>query len=226
MPSSKAEHFFLTFRSPEGPLLLPPPSHTPSSHPAGQHSAPWAHQADGVGGVQRGLGWEAAGGRKGPEPARCGSDSIPPLPATASTTRGWPEQRPATFILKRQYLFSSEVSYRRPGGSADKPRVHELLTLLPRWERKGTQASEPRTALRFRLCCGNPSSLGRTGSSLWPPTPPASSACGEWERVLGVQGLIVIGFPAAGPGSSACRLQDWQHTGSVLAAHRLSCPAT
>lgn len=34
------------------------------------------------------------------------------------------------------------------------------------------------------------------------------------------------GFSAAGPGSSACWLQDWQHTGSVLAAHRLSCPAT
>ena len=29
MPSSKAEHFFLTFRSPEGPLLLPLPA-TPS----------------------------------------------------------------------------------------------------------------------------------------------------------------------------------------------------
>lgn len=153
MPSSKAEHFFLTFRSPEGPLLLPPPpSHTPSSHPAGQHSAPWAHQADDVGGVQRGLGWEVAGGQKGPEPARCGSDSIPPPLATASTTRGWPEQCPATFILKRQYLFSSEVFYRHPGGSTDEPRIHELLTLLPRWERKGTQASEPRTTLRFRLC--------------------------------------------------------------------------
>ena len=58
MPSSKAEHFFLTLRSPVGPLLLPPPpSHTPSFHPAGQRSAPWAHQADGGGGVQRGLGW-------------------------------------------------------------------------------------------------------------------------------------------------------------------------
>ena len=42
--------------------------------------------------------------------------------------------------------------YRGPGGSADKPRVHEALTLLPRWERKGTQASELRTALLLRLC--------------------------------------------------------------------------
>ena len=31
---------------------------------------------------------------------------------------------------------------------------------------------------------------------------------------------------SAGPGSSACRPQYWQHSAPVLAAHRLSCLAT
>ena len=87
---------------------------------------------------------------------------------------------------------------------------------------------EPRTALRFRLCCGNPSSLGRTGSSLWPPTPPASSACGEWERVLGVQGLTVIAVASllrawalalAGFRTGSTRAQYLRHIGLVVLRH-------
>ena len=107
--------------------------------------------------------------------------------------------------------------YRGPGGSADKPRVHEALTLLPRWERKGTQASELRTALLLRLCVVEIPHPWAVLGFLAAPHPSGFLRCGEWERVLaGVQGLLII---AVAPLLRA-RLQRSQ--ASVLAALGLS----
>ena len=106
--------------------------------------------------------------------------------------------------------------YRGPGGSADKPRVLEALTLLPRWERKGTQASELRAALLLRpRLAGSPRPLAVLGPPCCPPPlqlpPPVASGSGS--------SLGGRAFPSsrrrlsAGPGSSHHRggasLQAW-----------------
>ena len=52
------------------------------------------------------------------------------------------------------------------------------------------------------------------------------SSCGKWGLLsrCGVQASHCIGFSVAEHGLQACGLQQLQHVGSIVVAHRLSCP--